>query len=694
MNDVLASLALIFLPLIGQCAQTNNANASATQAAKVLDEIVVLGHRENLVGEAISASQGAISAEDLRRHPITRAGDLMEYVPGMIATQHSGSGKANQYFLRGFNLDHGTDFSTTVEDVPVNLRTHGHGHGYSDLNFLIPEMVGELRYVKGPYSAENGDFSSAGASRFTLASDLGTPKVSLSAGSYGYWRLLGLGSEPVAAGVLNYGIERQGYSGPWDQLDEGVKKTSLALKWVRALESGQLRATMMAYDNSWRAADQIPQRAVSAGLISEFGQLDTAVGGESSRYSFSAGLRNSLAGGEIDAAIYYADYDLDLYSNFTYLLDDPSNGDQFNQFDQRRLFGGAVKQMWQSERWQFELGLQTQVDLIEQVGLSKTKQRLLVRPVRDDRVREASVGLYTQAQYRFTDQLRGYIGLRADRYDFDVEGQNCAVIENSCANSGKRSAHNSSPKFSLIFTPTNYSEFYLSYGQGFHSNDARGATIRVDPFSGEPTTPVTPLVDSVGAELGARFFLSERFNSTISLWRLDVDSELLFVGDAGGTEATRPSTRRGIEVGGYYFPNDRVNFELEASYTRSRFDDPDPVGSHIPGAIPLTLSAGVNSKLGNGFEASLHLRHFGSYALIENNQVQSAGSSLVNAKLSKSWGSVLTSIELLNLLDSKDHDVDYYYASRLPGEPAEGVEDLHFHVFEPRSVRFSLALKF
>ncbi len=664
-----------------------------------LDQILILGRRQNLIGSAASASQGTVGAEQLKQRPLTRSGDLVEFVPGMVATQHSGSGKASQYFLRGFNLDHGTDFASFVDDMPVNLRTHGHGQGYTDLNFVIPEMVGELKYEKGPYAVEIGDFSASGSAHFGISNDLGAPKAELRIGSFGYLRGVAVGSADIEGTKLTYGVESHGYSGPWDQIDEDVKKKNAALKLTTNIGDGTGRMMLMAYDNKWNSPDQIPERAVDLGLISRFGSLDTSLGGESSRYSLSAGYNGNHFGGIFDASAYVIDYDLKLFSNFTYFLDDEDQGDQFSQFDQRKIYGGALSNVWTGQnsagkQWKLRVGGEARTDRIDAVGLSRAQGRRLLESIRNDRVSEASVGVYLDAEYKFSPQWRTYFGSRIDHYDFNVTGLNCPAQSASCLNSGANSASISSPKASLIYTLGKPLELYLSAGNGFHSNDARGTTVRVDPRTGVAVDAVTPLVASFGRELGARVFVNDRLNATFALWQLNIDSELLFVGDAGNTEASRPSKRRGAELGVYWFPTEIWNVEFEASYTDSQFNDADASGTKIPGSIPLIVSAGLNAEFDNGYSATARVRHFGRYPLIEDNSVKSDGSTLLNLRFAKRWQQLSISADLLNALNSKAHDIDYYYASRLAGEPSGGVDDIHFHSFEPRALRVTLGYQF
>lgn len=676
---------LLFAALaLSQHATAEQASASNPEA---LDAVLVFGRQANLLGSAISASQGVVGTGELAERPRLRSGDLVEYIPGMVATQHSGSGKANQYFLRGFNLDHGTDFASFVDGMPVNLRSHGHGQGYSDLNFLIPELVEELEYRKGTWHADVGDFSSAGSASFRLAEILEGQRLRFSAGEHGYLRALASGGLGDASGSLVYGLETQAYDGPWSDIDEDVRKRNLVLKGALDLAGGRAHLSLMSYHNRWNSPDQIPLRAIDSGLIDARGSLDQDLGGISSRSSLAAGWRGYLAGGEFEAAAYAIDYDLRLWSNFTYFLDDPLGGDEFRQRDRRRVTGFHLQDAWTGERWRWRVGLSGQRDDIAAVGLCRSIDRECVRDIRRDRVDERSLALWSDLEYRFGASLRGYLGWRHDRYDFDVD-----AIEG--ANSGRADASINSPKASLVYTAHPDLELYLSWGRGFHSNDARGTVLGVDPVSGEPADPVTPLARSHGSEIGARWYLSQRLHATLAAWRLELDSELLYVGDAGTTEASRPSERRGAELGLYWFASERSSAELEIEYTDARFADADPAGREIPGAVPLTIAAGWNQRFAGGWDATLRWRHVGGYPLIEDDSERAEGSDLVNLRIGRQLGDWRVDAEILNLLDAEDRDIEYLYASRLPGEPAAGIEDRHFHAFEPRTLRLTVSRDF
>ncbi len=649
---------------------------------QVYDAIEVTGRDSDMLEIADSASEGVTGSSDLERRPILRPGELLETVPGVIVTQHSGSGKANQYFLRGFNLDHGTDFRVTVDGIPVNMPTHGHGQGYSDLNFLIPEVVERVHYKKGAYYADEGDFSAAGAADMEIANSLPQGIVQATGGSYGYNRLVAADSIDTGGGQLLGAIEGLRNDGPWD-LPEDYRKVNGLLRYSRGDGARGFTLTAMGYDGDWNAADQIPRRAVDQGLISRFGMIDTSDRGSSHRYSLSAELRQGDARSLTRVRGYAFDYGLSLFSNFTYFLDDPVNGDQFEQADDRFVAGFEVERQWalswQEREVEVAAGLQARGDDISN-GLFHTRERERLSTTRQDDVRQLGAGPYAQARVRWNPWLRTVTGLRADYYRAEVES---SLPENS----GTEDSVLLSPKLSLILGPWKKTEVYLNAGNGFHSNDARGATIRVDPRTGEPVGRVDPLVRATSADFGVRTELVPGLQAAVTAFGLELDSELVFIGDAGGTEASRPSRRTGIELQSFWRPRPWLSIDADGALSRARFRDEDPAGDQIPGAIERTLAAGVSVEgLGKAF-GSLRLRYFGPRPLIEDGSVESGSSTLVNGILGYDFGNGLRLVvQGFNLLGESVSDIEYLYESRLPGE-TEAVEDIHFHPAEPRSAR-------
>lgn len=651
-------------------------------AGEELEEIIVYGRAQQQLGAAAAASEGLVGFADIDLPPLLRVGELVEAVPGMVATQHSGTGKANQYFLRGFNLDHGTDFAVSVEGVPINLRTHGHGQGYLDLNFLIPELVATTRYRKGTYRARSGDFSAAGSADFAFHDRLSERTATVTVGSYDHYRALLAGSVDAGDGALTLAADLTRYEGPW-KLDEDLDQLKLFGRWHGALGTGMLTVTALAYDSDWNATDQIPARAVDDGRLDRLGFVDPDLGGSTDRKA----LHLTWARPTWELGAYAVAYDFELYSNFTYLLDDPVDGDEFEQRDQRIQWGGHVEGRHQLAAGRLPLtvawGLDFRSDEIDEVGLYRTRSRQRLETLRDDAVTERSLGAWSEAELMLTPDLRLLAGLRADRYDWDVRARRPE-------NGGKGNDSLLQPKVGLAWRARESLELYANWGRGFHSNDVRGAEIQVEPGSGDPADPVDVLVEATGAELGARLEIGRDFNASLVLFDLDLDSELVFVGDAGGTEASGSSRRRGVEVNGFWQPLSWL--ALNGSWTRTdaRFSDAPGDADEIPGAISDTAAFGANATFGP-LSFSTRLRYLGDAPLIEDGSAESQDSLLLNAGVAWRRGPLAIRLDVFNLLDSSDDDISYFYPSRLPGEPAAGIEDKHFHPLEPRSARFSLS---
>lgn len=651
------------------------------------DTLEVRGRFDRLNGIAATSSEGRIGHIDFEHRPLLREGELIETVPGLITTQHSGDGKSNQMFLRGFNLDHGTDFRTVLDGMPVNLPTHGHGQGYTDLNFIVPELVHHIEYKKGVFHPELGDFGSAGGAELSLFRSLPRPFFKFDVGAHRYRRAVGAGSQIVGPGAALVGVEVKGYDGPWE-LEQDLMKVSALGRYSWETGAGSFSLLGMGYSNDWNASDQIPRRAVADGSISRFGQIDSTLGGSSSRYSLSFDWQRDRPDASWSAHVFFVDYSLDLFSNFTYRLADPEQGDQLEQVDERNVLGGGARlrkpARWLERDHLFEVGLDTRNDFIDEVALYTSRDRERTGTIRRNDVVESTIGGYVNATSRWHPRFRSEVGLRGDFFYFDVADENIAE------NSGTESAGVLSPKGSLVFEPGEWGELYLSGGLGFHSNDARGTVIQIDPATGEPAEPVDPVVSSRGAEVGVRSDLVEDLRSTVSLWWLELDSELVFVGDGGGTEPSDKSRRYGVEWANFYKPIERLALDLDVSLSEARLLEVEGDADRVPGALESVFAAGVTWADPEGFVGALRVRHLGSYPLIEDDSVRAEATTLVNASAGYHFGNARVSLAVLNLFDEEASDIQYYYESRLPGEPAEGVADLHFHPAEPRQLRVSL----
>ncbi|WP_249148192.1 TonB-dependent receptor [Bradyrhizobium jicamae] len=671
------------------------------------------------------ASQTSVTGDALNARPVARPGELLEAVPGLIVTQHSGEGKANQYFLRGYNLDHGTDMAIWVDDVPVNMRTHAHGQGYADLNWLMPETVNRLDIRKGPYYADEGDFASAGDLHIGLIDSVPKAMASITAGSFGYLRFFGMDSRKVDDGNLLIAVERGTYDGPWITSDDMQKVNSL-IRYTRGTATDGLSITGMAYANQWTSTDQVPQRAIDSGEIDRFGSVDPTDGGKTNRFALSARIAGTDDTGSWKANAYAVKSQLDLFNNFTYFLTNPVLGDQFHQHDDRVMLGGSASRTLTGSfaglPMETTFGVQTRYDDIA-LALTDTWQRSFLANVRSDKVGEGSVGVYAQNTVRWTDWLRTTVGMRGDFYQANVFS-----IYNS-ANSGNVSAGIGSPKFTMTLGPFSKTEFFVGAGYGMHSNDARGATTTEDP--GDPSTRLASsplLVRTKGVETGVRTRVVPGLDSSLSVFLLDQDSEIVFSGDAGDTEASLPSRRYGFELTNHYRPLSWIDIDADLAMTHARFVGYDSAqaaiyaslagypqaqignapGSYIPNAPAMIASAGITLGEKTGWFGTLRWRYLGSTPLTEDNAFRSIASSIFNGRIGyRTADGWRIQLDVLNLFNAQANQISYAYGSLIKTDslynlcypvqtaPAAvcqtGVMDTVLHPIEPLTFRVTVA---
>jgi hypothetical protein len=673
--NILASViaaAAVASPQASRAAQVAAADAPIAIATNEVEGVYVFGKRLEGIGASVSASEGVVSFAKFADRPLTRPGELVEVIPGMAATQHSGNTKANQYFLRGFNLDHGTDFSVSLDGAPLNLRTHAHGQGYLDLNGVIPEVIETIRYRKGPYYADVGDFSNAGGATFQTFTHDAPSYVQATGGEHDYGRLLAVkkfGETNFLAGEIDT------YKGPYDHPDN-FRKVDV----IGRIGLGDWSVTGLAYAAKTNANDQIPQRAVDKGLISRLGALDPTDGARTSRFIVAA-QRTRDDGWHANA--YVQRYTLSIYSNFTYFLRDPINGDQFEQLDDRWIYGGGVSRDWPEKVWgvAFRTGVELRDDDIGKVGLFYTHQRQVLSTVRQDRLNEYSATVWTDASRSF-GPVRVTAGLRLD----DLGGR---VRSNDPRNSGTTNDVLLSPKITAAWRVSPSIEVYADVGQGFHSNDIRGATITVTPGTNDPASKVNLISPSQGGEIGARYSKGG-LSATVSLWALHLDSELVYNGDGGDTSSTNATQRVGLEFLVDYAPTSRLDFNFSAAASDAHYTGHPAGGDRIPNALEYVLTGGVTARLSRHATVTLTGRQLGPAPLIEDNSARSRTATLFNGLLDYDFGRFAVRAEVLNILDSHDDEIRYFYTSRLQGEPIDGVDDYHFHSFEPRTFRVSV----
>jgi len=684
--------------------------ASAASTAKTLTPIKVEGHYNNGIGTSNAASQGIILGALLQDIPLLRPGEVLEAIPGMVVTQHSGDGKANQYFLRGYNLDHGTDFATSIDGVPVNMPTNAHGQGYSDLNFLIPELVQQIDYRKGTYFAENGDFSAAGSADILYRKALPVPIFNLTLGSFDYRRVLLAGSTPVslpawtgadsgntsaASPVLLGAVEVMSENGPW-RLPEDMHKFNGLARLSDGDETRGWSIDFNAYDAHWNSTDQVPLSLIQSSALCRFCALDTSDGGYSGRDILSGEWHTQDASGYTRISAYAEHYRLQLFSNFTYFELRPDTGDQFEQAESRNLIGTKVVKGWTGSLFGHdsttEVGFQLRHDHIG-VGLFNTEDRIPFQTVNDNHVNETEAAVYLENTTIWNDWFRSLIGVRQDNIHLGLTELNIPQ------NTGTASGNRTSPKMSLIFGPWDKTEFFVDVGNGFHSNDARGVIYRVDPTTGGPSSPVPALVGAFGQEIGVRTEILPGLQSSLSLWRLNSESELVYDADSavGSTAPNGASKRYGVEWSNHAVLTDWLLFDADLAYTHARFannNDNGELGNHIQNAVPKVGSVGLTVHDVDYWSGDIKLRYIGKYPLSQDNTLVGSSAIVTNLRLMRALTpSVSLSLDVLNLFDRRYYDIEYEQDYRASLASAPVPDGITVHPGEPREVRLSLDLK-
>jgi len=692
--------------------------AHASEAVPPLDTVTVVATG---MSNMSAASAGDISQEQMLSQPLLRPAAVLENVPGLIVTQHSGEGKANQYFLRAFNLDHGTDLALEVDDMPVNLPTHAHGQGYSDLNFLIPQLAADLHYKKGPYYADEGDFATVGTARIGLVDEV-PASASLEYGEDGYRRVLAMGSTALGGGALLGAGEVYHNDGPFEVPDD-YSRLNGVLRYHHGDDRNFYTLTAMAYSGQWNATDQVPERAVADGVIGRFGTLDPTDGGESSRASLSFSRVKRTVTDLVQISAYVIRYKLDLWSNFTYYLKDPINGDQILQHDDRVVYGVKASKTWHGTLWGHPLsnviGVQARVDDIRDVGIFSTYRRRILGSTQNAAVTESNGAIYVENSVQWTEYLHTSLGVREDRFVFDVKdkmlnsGGGCSIVSDpeGCVTGDKR-ASIFSPKVGIALGPWATTTFFINAGAGYHSNDARGVT-----RSGQnpDVSPVTPLTRATSAEAGLSTHIIPNWESSLDVFALKLKSELVFDGDAGATAPSGASTRTGVEWGNTYHFNSWLAAELNAAVTKARFDGdaaPDDlgcadaapshpcaasisiVGRYIPNSPGSVIDAGLTARHPSGWFGSLRARHFGESPLVEDNSARSPAYTTIDAQggfeSSRGWQ---VAVEAFNLANVTWNDIEYYYVSRLRNEAAPHADHV-VHPGVPRTFRARIQYQF
>ena len=693
--------------------------AAPLRATAPLEEITVTAARLSLIGSATTASEGVVDASELALTPAYRPGQILETVPGLVVTVHSGEGKANQYLMRGYNLDHGTDLATFIDGIPVNEPSHAHGQGYTDLNFLIPELAGGLEYTKGPYYAAQGDFAGVGAVHIAYVNTI-PDEVSASGGSWGFGRLFGAGSTPLAQGSLLGALELQHYDGPWVTPSD-QRKINAVVRYSEGdpLDGHSLTASF--YHGLWNAQTDQPERAITQGLISSFGELDPSDQGKAQRANLSWQYFSTVGGGRLTASLYAFNNQLTLYNNFTHYLIDPANGDQEQQHEYRWTAGGAVSYSHEAVVFGVQnallFGLQSRYDNNTVSRLPSMDAEPL--PAADDpsgysekdQIHLRSDAVYAQVSTHWNYWFRTVFALREDyQYGSDVG-----------TNHGTASSALFQPKGSLIFTPVDTTEFYVSAGRGFHSNDLRG----VNQAALQGVAGGALIASETGEEIGVRQqLLGQKMAATLAVFNLDARSQTTYNPDVGQDTAGPASRRTGYEINITYQVLRWLEFYGSFSQDRARFKTPfddgtGHLGEYMPNAPFATGSFSIYVKNLGPWSAGLEYRYLSAFPLSSGPCANSAVAddfpgltSCANAPTPRGqvYGSGYgewngdahyaftngwkVALGAYNILNKKADAMQYWYVDRLQGEPAYGAADVHVHPLEPISVRLTIGKGF
>ena len=668
MKKFLFAVLGLLLPMQGEAHPPEN--------VQTLPAIVVKGERS-----MAASSDRIIPGRDIVLQPQGRPAELLRLVPGLITLEHSGgAGKADQFLLRGFDGDHGTDLALHVDNMPVNLRSHAHGQGYADLNFIIPETIQEIIVKKGPYHVEYGDFATAGAVDYVTRDVIPETTLQTSGGQFNTQRHLFMTS-PVQDDVRTLFAGEFYYTdGPFIHANRNVRYNGLAKVSFDPTAESRLRVTLTQHYGRWNGSGQVPLREVRAGRLDRFGAIDPSEGGETARTTARLDYHYDFAPDRKAFAKVWAQYyQLSLFTNFTFLLDDAVNADGIEQNDRRWAYGGDVGYQ-QVVRMlgrdvMATIGLQTRID-DARVRLGTQRKRNALAITQESDIWEASYSPYLKLDLEVFPWLRVVGGGRADVFTFDVDdrcGDACTLRPE-----GRTTDVIGSLKGNLIFGPWAETELFLHVGTGFHSNDARDVVANY---------AADTLPRAIGYETGLRTRPWDWAEVIATLWLLDLESELVFVGDEGTTEIREESRRMGTELSMRLTPWEWLTIRGDVTYTDAEFRQ---TGQSVPLAPEFTAFSSITTRLPRDVSGTVQMLTVGSRAAVEDRKVLLEPFTVFDVIMRYRLPFTVTSgrmeafLSIRNLTDTDWRQAQFSYASRVAGEPVGGVEDIHFVPGAPR----------
>ncbi|MGF7138777.1 TonB-dependent receptor [Roseimarinus sediminis] len=658
----------------------------AIAKADTLLRIMLVQKRLSIKEISISPALNALtvfSDIDLRTSPVNSSQEILRKVPGLIIGQHAGGGKAEQIFLRGFDTDHGTDINITVDGLPVNMVSHAHGQGYADLHFIIPELIDEIDYGKGPYYAGKGNLTTAAYVAFKTKERLNESEIKTEIGRFGTARTLGtfnlLNTQQQSAYLASELLLSNGHF----ESSQNFSRINMAGRYTAHFnDNDKLSVGLSLFRSQWDASGQIPQRAVDSGLISRFGAIDDTEGGFTGRKNLNIQYNRYLNDQNwITTQIYHTTYDFELYSNFTFFLNDPVNGDQIKQKEARKISGfeSIINRHYNNTMYQMAIGMRN--DEINGSELSHTLHRkLILDRLSLGNVNETNIFTYLNVEFKKERWLINP-SLRFDWFNF--------IYTNHLAESYSTESLSKtivSPKINVLYNQSNSLQWYFKAGKGFHSNDTR-VVIAQD---GQSILPA-----AYGTDLGFIWKPLPGILLNTALWQLFMEQEFIYVGDEGVVEAGGRTSRAGLDFGFRIQLHPSVFIQNDINYAYARSIDEADGENYIPLAPDLTMTGGINYlPQGNkGFFGSLHYRMINKRPANEDYSIVAKGYTIVDFNGGYQWNRIRAGLIVNNLLNSEWNETQFATETRLANEN-EAVEEIHFIPGTPFSWRISLSYIF
>lgn len=619
---------------------------------------------------------------DMLTTPVKSSQEVLQKIPGLIIGQHAGGGKAEQIFLRGFDIDHGTDINITVDGLPVNMVSHAHGQGYADLHFLIPETIDKVDFGKGPYYANQGNFTTAGYAAFKTKDRLEESSVKTEYGSFNTFRTLAMlnviNTERQSAYIAS---DIQLTDGPFES-SQNFRRLNIVGKYTNRLANDDiLSISISRFSSQWDASGQIPVRLVESGAIGRFGAVDDTEGGTTSRTNIKLDYTKKIdRTAFIKSSLYYSQYDFELFSNFTFFLEDPVNGDQIRQAESREIIGGSTE--WNKflhHDISIKAGVGFRNDRVSDVTLARTLNRsTTLENLQLGDIDETNLYTYASAEFE-TGKWLINPALRLDVFDFKYIDKTATLY-----NTQSETAAILSPKLNILYNQSDDIQYYFKTGVGFHSNDTRVVVAQ----GGETILPA-----AYGSDLGVIWKPTAKLLINTALWTLFLDQEFVYVGDAGIVEPSGRTTRSGIDFSLRYQISNSLFLYGDVNYARPRSRDEPEVESRIPLAPEFTTTGGIDLMGYKNFSGGIKFRYIADRPANEDNSIVAEGYFITDLNLNYTLGNVVFGFSIENLFDSEWKETQFATESRLFNE-ARSVEEIHFTPGTPFAVRGGITFKF